>query len=79
MHTANLTTWPASLARAPRATCSRPPDNVGQRHHKARLTDAEVEQLRRMHEDEGISLRKLAAIFEVPWQTVQSICCGRTR
>lgn len=77
MHT-NPITWPASPAAAPRHRVA-PRRNVGQLHPKARLTDHEVELLRRMHEDDGISLRKLAQAFEVPWQTVQSICAGRTR
>ena len=53
--------------------------NRGELHPKARLTDHEVDLMRELFEGGGWSLRALGRKFEVPWQTVQSICNGRTR
>jgi hypothetical protein len=51
----------------------------GQFHHKAKLTDREVELARRMHEDDKISYNKLAVIFEASKASIQRICTYRTR
>lgn len=51
---------------------------VGDSHHNARLTDAEVDQLLTLH-DEGWGYRKLAAMFEVSKSLVRNICKGRAR
>jgi len=51
---------------------------VGESHHKAVLTDHEVDLLLELR-DEGKSVRWLADKFEVPVPTVKSICSGRTR
>lgn len=77
MHT-NSMTWPASPAMAPRHRIA-PRRNLGERHPKARLTDHEVELLREMYDSGDWSLRALGRKFEVRWETVRSICYGRTR
>lgn len=51
---------------------------IGEDHHRAKLTDAEVERLRQLHE-EGIGYRRLAVIFEVNPTTVRDIVKFRTR
>jgi hypothetical protein len=51
---------------------------VGQYHQRAKLTDAAVEQIRRLHED-GLSYRVIAEKFEVAKSTVQDICSYRRR
>ena len=51
---------------------------IGEDHHKAVLTNAEVELLLQMR-DEGMSYGQLAVSFEVSKSTIQSICTGRRR
>lgn len=51
---------------------------VGQSHPQAKLTDHEVELMRRLH-DQGMGYRRLAAIFEVPRTRVQRICTYKVR
>lgn len=52
---------------------------VGEDHQRAKLTDAEVDQMRRMHEVDKIGYRRLAAIFEVGKTTVRDICNYKLR
>lgn len=51
---------------------------IGETHHKAVLSDHEVQLLLELRE-EGKSLRWLSDKFEIPKVTVKSICSGRTR
>jgi hypothetical protein len=51
---------------------------VGDSHHNAKLTDADVERLLAMH-DEGWGYRRLAAKFEVSKSLVRKICKGTVR
>lgn len=51
---------------------------VGESHHKADLTDHEVDLMLELRE-EGKTYAWLAEKFEVPYMTVRSICRGRTR
>lgn len=51
---------------------------VGQDHQRAKLTDAAVEMIRRLHE-EGMSYRVIASKFEIAKSTVQDICTYRRR
>lgn len=51
---------------------------VGDSHHNAKLTDAEVELMLAMHAD-GWGYRRLAAKFEVSKSLVRYICKGRWR
>lgn len=51
---------------------------VGQDHQRAKLTDAAVEMIRRLHE-EGLSYRVIALKFEIAKSTVQDICTYRRR
>lgn len=57
----------------------------GQKHHKAVLTDAEVERLRALHAEfpvghpDHLGYRKLARMFETPRATVQRLITGRDR
>lgn len=53
--------------------------NVGQRHHKAILSDREVEMLRRLREDEGWSYGQLALKFEISKDYAVRLCKYRTR
>lgn len=51
---------------------------VGQDHHRAKFTDHEVEQMRRLH-DGGMSLYRIAKIMETNESTVRDICSHRRR
>lgn len=51
---------------------------VGQDHQRAKLSDAAVEMIRRLHED-GMSYRVIAQKFEIAKSTVQDICSYRRR
>lgn len=47
---------------------------VGEHHHNAKLTDHDVDLIRRLHEDEGMSYRVLARKFEVSKGAIAGIC-----
>jgi len=51
---------------------------VGQDHQRAKLSDAAVELIRRLHE-QGMSYRVIAAKFEVSPMLVCYICTYRRR
>jgi hypothetical protein len=51
---------------------------IGQDHHRAKLTNGEVEMLIQMHE-EGIGYRRLAIMFDVSPSAVRYIVKGRIR
>lgn len=51
---------------------------VGQYHQRAKLSDAAVELIRRLHED-GVSYRVIAEKFDIAKSTVQDICNYRRR
>lgn len=52
---------------------------IGETHHRARLTDQEVDQIRDLREIEKWSLDRLAVKFNCPKATIQSICEYRRR
>ncbi|HEX7386257.1 MAG TPA: hypothetical protein VF285_03140 [Castellaniella sp.] len=52
---------------------------VGEDHHGARLTNHEVDMLRVLHEDEGMSYTVLAEKFDVSKSCVADICRYRRR
>lgn len=66
---------PPTKRRVQLSDCNR---IMGESHPHAKLTDAQVEQMRDMNE-EGIGYRKLAKLFNVSRPTVQSICNYRRR
>ena len=51
---------------------------IGEDHHNAKLTDAEVEMIRTLH-GEGLSYKRIAEKFEIGKQTVADICKFRRR
>lgn len=51
---------------------------VGQYHQRAKLSDAAVEQIRRLRED-GLSYRVIAEKFEISKMMVCYICTYRRR
>ncbi|MBP6564010.1 MAG: hypothetical protein KA200_00195 [Burkholderiales bacterium] len=47
---------------------------VGEGHPKARLTDAEVDRIRELHEEHGVGYRELSIMFNAPMNTIGYIC-----
>lgn len=64
---------------------TNPPKNTtkgrqqGETHSQARLTDREVELIRRLHEIEGWGYKKLAKKMDCPKRTIRDICNYRCR
>jgi len=52
---------------------------TGERHHRARLSNHDVELMRQLHEDHGLTVYQIAQKFEVPYSTARDICKYRTR
>lgn len=52
---------------------------IGEKHHHAKLTNAEVELMRSMYEEGGIGYDRLAQKFDVAKSTVQHIITFRIR
>jgi ribosome-binding protein aMBF1 (putative translation factor) len=52
---------------------------IGENHHKATLSDEQVNRIRDLREDHGLTYDQLAAMYSVPKATIQSICQYRTR
>lgn len=48
---------------------------IGESHHNAKLSDATVDRIRELHEDEGIGYRKIAKAMGLSTSTVRMICC----
>lgn len=68
----------ARIARRKFLKFSEDGRRIGEAHHKAVLTDHEVDLLLELRE-EGKSCAWLAEKFEIPVSSVKSICSGRTR
>jgi len=47
---------------------------IGQCHHRAVLTDAEVDVVRDLHENDGLTYKELAEKFEVSKWAIGRIC-----
>jgi len=47
---------------------------VGEDHHRAKLTDHDVELIRELHEEHGLGYRTLAKKFEVSRSLIRHIC-----
>ena len=52
---------------------------IGESHHRAKLTNAEVEVIRQLHAEKAMGYRKLAQKFDVASCTVRNIIKLRTR
>ena len=52
---------------------------IGERHHRARLTDQDVRLLRALHEEWGIGYLALSRKFDAPVRTVRDVCGYRRR
>jgi len=47
---------------------------IGEAHQHARLTDEQVDRIRDLHEEHGLSYLQLAKMYYVSKQTIASIC-----
>jgi ribosome-binding protein aMBF1 (putative translation factor) len=47
---------------------------VGENHHRANLSDEQVDRIRDLHEDHDLSYQQLAKMYNVSKQTIASIC-----
>lgn len=52
---------------------------IGESHHRAKLTDEQVDEMRELHEEQGIGYRTLAKQFNVSKRTVRDIVQYKTR
>lgn len=52
---------------------------VGQGHHNAKLTDAEVDLVRELREDHGYTYGQIADWFGATAQTIKDICLYKRR
>lgn len=52
---------------------------IGEEHHNATLSDDDVDMIRELHEEHGLSYNQLADKFDVPKSTIKSICKYDTR
>ena len=54
-------------------------DSLGQYHHRALWTDAEIEQVLSLYYDDGMCVTEIARIMEMPRSTVWAVCHGKLR
>lgn len=47
---------------------------IGEDHPNAKLTDSEIERIRSLHEDDGLSYKCIAEIYEVSKGSIAKIC-----
>lgn len=52
---------------------------IGETHHNALISDAQVDRMRDRHEDDGAGYRKIAREFGVALTTVRKICTYERR
>lgn len=52
---------------------------TGQKHHKAKLTDEDVKQIRELRQKRGASYRVIGMRFRASMWTIRDICEYRTR
>ena len=52
---------------------------VGESHHRAKLSDSDVNLIRDLHEEYEFGYKKLAFVFEVSRDTIRQICTYRRR
>ena len=52
---------------------------IGESHHRSRLSDSEVDEIRELREEEGMSYGKLAERLQAPKSTIRDICKYLTR
>ena len=51
----------------------------GETHHRAKLSTADVEMIRELREEHGLTYEALSRKFEVAYATIRDICKYKTR
>ena len=54
--------------------CSESGHPVGQYHHRAKLSDAQVAEMRQLHEVCGLSAREIAGRIGCSWSLARKVC-----
>lgn len=52
---------------------------LGQYHQNAKLTDQQVDQIRQLHEEGGLSYRQISRLLGVALGTVRCLCAYKRR
>lgn len=52
---------------------------IGQTHHRAKLSDAKVDEIRELHEEQRWSYSRIAAMVQISKSAVAMICQYRRR
>jgi len=52
---------------------------IGETHHRAKLSDDQVDRMRELHEEQGVGYRTLAKMFDVSKSTARDICQYKIR
>ena len=52
---------------------------IGQYHQRCKHTDALIDKIRELHEEQGLGYRKIAVMLEISRHTVRDICRYRMR
>lgn len=52
---------------------------IGETHHNAKLTDDDVNHIRVLNIEHGLSFRELAKKFDVSHTTIENICAYKKR
>lgn len=52
---------------------------IGEKHHNARISDATVDLIRELHEDQGQSYRLISETLQIAFTTVRKICAYQRR
>jgi ribosome-binding protein aMBF1 (putative translation factor) len=52
---------------------------IGEDHHNALLTNEQIDRIRDLREDHGLSYKQLSLMFQVSFQTIASVCQYRRR
>lgn len=52
---------------------------IGESHHRALLTDEDIDRIRELHEQHGWGYRRLAVKFDISRSHVRYICLYRMR
>lgn len=52
---------------------------IGEGHHRAKLSDAQVKHMRAMHEVAGLGIASCAKYFQVPFSTARDVLRYYTR
>lgn len=47
---------------------------IGEHHHNSRISNEKVDEIRALHEDDGLGYRKISKLTGIKRSTIQKIC-----